>query len=91
MARIATAIGAVAVDAFAIGAMAIGRLVIRRLSVENAALKSLAIEDLSVTPLRAAEVTVSQSLTLPGPTPIAGRRHSRYGSIRSQIGRRRTI
>jgi hypothetical protein len=36
------------------------------LSVENAELKSLTIEDFSVTPLRAAEVTVSQSLTLPG-------------------------
>ncbi len=61
VAMIATAIGAVAVGAFAIG-----RLVIRRLSVENAKFKSLEIDDLTVTRLRAAEVTVSHSLDLPG-------------------------
>src|ERR1700690_4956 len=65
VAMIATAIGAVAVGAFAIGALAIGRLAIRRLSVERAQLKSLEIEDLTVRRLRAAEVVVSDSLTLP--------------------------
>lgn len=57
---------AVAVGAFAIGALAIGRLAIRRLAVENAKFKSLEIADLTVTRLHAAEVTVSQSLKLPG-------------------------
>ncbi len=66
MAMIATAIGAVAVGAFAIGALAIGRLVIRRVLVGSAECKSLVIHDLSVTRFSAAEVTVSDSLKLPG-------------------------
>ncbi len=66
----ATAIGAVAVGAFAIGALAvgalaIGRLAIRRLSVENANFKSFEIEELTVKRLRAAEVTVTESLEFP--------------------------
>jgi len=64
-AMIATAIGAVAVGAFAIGAFAIGRLASRRVLVESAKLKFLEIGDLAVTRLRAAEVTVSDSLKLP--------------------------
>jgi hypothetical protein len=62
---IGTAIGAVAVGAFAIGALAIGRLAIR-VVIDCAKLKSLEIQDLTVTRLRAAEVTVSDSLNLPG-------------------------
>jgi hypothetical protein len=62
---IATAIGAVAVGAFAIGAFAIGRLAIRRVLIESAEFKSLKIQDLTVARLRAAEVTVSDSLQLP--------------------------
>ncbi len=65
VAPIATAIGAVAVGAFAIGALAIGRLAIRRIAVESAKFKSLEILDLTVRRLRAAEVTVSDSLKLP--------------------------
>ena len=68
VATIATAMGAVAVGAFAIGALAVGRLAIRRLEVETAYLKSLEIEDLTVTRLHATEVTVSDSLKLPGAT-----------------------
>jgi hypothetical protein len=41
-------------------------LAIRRVIIENAKLKSLAIEDLTVTRIHAAEVNVSDSLTLPG-------------------------
>jgi len=66
VALIATAIGAVAVGAFAIGALAIGRLAIRRVVVERAEFKSLEIRDLTVTRLHAAEVTVSDSLKVPG-------------------------
>ena len=66
VAMIATAIGAVAVGAFAIGALAIGRLAIRRVLVDTAEFKSLKVHDLTVTRLHAAEVTVSDSLTLPG-------------------------
>lgn len=66
VAMIASAIGAVAVGAFAIGALAIGRLAIRRLSVESLEFKSLKIQDLTVARLHAAEVTVSESLKLPG-------------------------
>jgi hypothetical protein len=65
VALIATAIGAAAVGGFAIGALAIGRFAIRRVLVESAQFKSLEIEDLTVTQLRAAEVTVSDSLKLP--------------------------
>jgi hypothetical protein len=60
--------GAVAIGAFAIGALAVGRLAVRRLEVENARLKSLKIDDLTVTRLHATEVTVSDSLKLPGGT-----------------------
>lgn len=42
-----------------------GRLAIRRVAIESAALRSLHIEELTVTRLRAAEVTVSDSLELP--------------------------
>jgi hypothetical protein len=63
---IAAAIGAVAVGAFAIGALAIGRLAIRRIVIDSAKLKSLEIQDLTVKRLRAGEVTVSDSLKLPG-------------------------
>jgi len=66
LALIAAAIGAVAAGAFAIGPLAIGKLAIRRLSIENAEFKSLEIQDLTVSRLRAAEVTVSESLKLPG-------------------------
>jgi ribonuclease BN (tRNA processing enzyme) len=66
VAIIATAIGAVAVGAFAIGALAIGRLAIRRVVIETANLKSLEIQDLTVTRLQATEVSVSDSLKLPG-------------------------
>jgi hypothetical protein len=65
VAIIATAIGAVAVGAFAIGALAIGRLAIRRVFIERAKLKSLEINDLTVTRIHAAEVIVSDTLTLP--------------------------
>jgi hypothetical protein len=65
LAIIATAIGAVAIGAFAIGALSIRRLVIRRVVIECGEFKSLAIQDLTVTRLRAAEVTVSDSLKLP--------------------------
>ena len=65
LAMTATAIGAVAVGAFAIGALAIPRLAIRRVVVDSAKFKSLEIEELTVTRLRAAEVTVSDSLKLP--------------------------
>lgn len=65
-AMIATAIGAVAVGAFAIGALAIGRLAIRRVEVESAKFKSLEIDDLIVKRIRAADVTVSDSLKTPG-------------------------
>jgi hypothetical protein len=41
-------------------------LAIRRVVVESAKLKSLEIQDLTVTRLHAAEVTVSDSLKLPG-------------------------
>ncbi|SRR5712692_7413170 len=66
VAMIATAIGAVAVGAFVIGALAIRRLAIRRVVIDSAEFKSLQIRDLTVTRLRAAEVTVSDSLKLPG-------------------------
>jgi len=56
---IATAFGAV-------GALSIRRLAIRRILIESAEFKSLEIQDLIVTRLRAAEVTVTDSLTLPG-------------------------
>jgi hypothetical protein len=62
----ATAIGAFAIGALAIGAFAIGRLVIRRVVVESAKLRYFEIEDLTVTRLHAAEITVSDSLKLPG-------------------------
>ena len=65
VAMIATAVGAVAVGAFAIGVLAIGRLAIRRVVIESAELKSLQIQDLTVKRLRAAEITVSESLQLP--------------------------
>jgi len=66
MALIAAFIGVVAVGAVAIGALAIGRLAIRRLAIDHAKLKSLEIADLTVTRLHAAEVTVNDSLKLPG-------------------------
>ena len=66
VAMIATSIGAVAVGAFAIGALAIGRLAVRRVVVENAKFKSIEIDDLIVKRIRAAEVTVSESLEVPG-------------------------
>ena len=66
VAMIATSIGAVAVGAFAIGALAIGRLAVRRVVVENAKFKSIEIDDLVVKRIRAAEVTVSDSLDAPG-------------------------
>ena len=47
-------------------ALAIGRLAIRHVVVDSAKLKSLEIQDLTVTRLHAAEVTVSDSLKLPG-------------------------
>lgn len=56
MARIATAIGALAIRQLAIG----------RISVGRAEFESLAIQDLTVTRLRVAEVTVTDSLKLPG-------------------------
>jgi hypothetical protein len=65
LAVIATAIGAVAIGAFAIGALSIRRLAIRRVFIECGEFKTLAIQDLTVTRLRAAEVTVSDSLKLP--------------------------
>jgi enhancing lycopene biosynthesis protein 2 len=65
-AMVATAIGAAAVGAFAIGALAVGRLVIRRVLIESAEFKSLKIQDLTVIRLHAAEVTVSDSLKVPG-------------------------
>lgn len=65
-AMIATAIGAIAVGAFAIGALAIWRLAIRRVLVDSVELKSLEVHDLTVTRLHAVEVTVSDSLKLPG-------------------------
>jgi hypothetical protein len=62
---IATAMGAVAVGAFAIGAFAIGRLAVGRLVVGNVKFKSVEIETLSVSRLRAADVTVTNSVKLP--------------------------
>jgi len=49
----------------AIIATAIGRLAIRRVFIERAKLKSLEINDLTVTRIHAAEVIVSDTLTLP--------------------------
>jgi len=63
---IATSVGAVAVGAFAIGASAIGRLAVHRVVVENAKFKSIEINDLIVKRIRAAEVTVSESLEVHG-------------------------
>ena len=93
LALIATAIGAVAVGAFAIGALAIGRLAIRRLAVANAKLKSLEIEDLTVKRRHAAEVTVSDSLKLPGynadratsARPAQHRPESSFGILMEEI------
>ncbi len=68
VAMIATSVGAIAVGAFAIGALAIGRLAVRRVVVENAKFKSIEIDDLIVKRIRAAEVTVSDSLEVPGNT-----------------------
>lgn len=65
-AMIVAAIGAVAVGACAIGALAIGRLAIRRIVIDSAKLKSLEIQDLTVKRLHSAEVTVGESLGLPG-------------------------
>jgi hypothetical protein len=50
----------------AAGALTIRHLAIRRASTENAELESLELQDLTVTRLRAAEVTVSDSLKLRG-------------------------
>ena len=65
VALIATAVGAVAVGAFAIGALAIGRLTVRRILVGSAELKSLEIGELTVKRLRAGQVIVDDSLSLP--------------------------
>jgi hypothetical protein len=46
--------------------LAIGRLAIRRVVIDSAKLKSLEIEELTVRRLQAAEVTVSDSLEIPG-------------------------
>lgn len=62
---IATAAGAVAIGALAIGVLAIRRLVIRSVVIERAEIKSLAIADLAVARLRAGDVAVTRSLTLP--------------------------
>ena len=83
VAMIATAIGAVAVGAFAIGALAIGRLAIRRVRIDGAEFKSLEIQELTVKRLRAAEVTVSDSLTLPENAAAASSRRER-GPLSSQ-------
>jgi hypothetical protein len=80
--------GAVAVGAFAIGALAVGRLAVRRLEVEKARLKSLNIEDLTVTRLHAAEVTVSDSLKLPGTTRAIATKSKKTETIRRQSGER---
>jgi hypothetical protein len=56
----------VAMIATAIGALTIRRLAIRRVLIGSAEFKSLEIQDLTVTRLRAAEITVSDSLQLPG-------------------------
>ena len=77
MAMIATAIGAVAVGAFAIGALTVRRLTIRRVLIESAEFKSLKIQDLTVARLRAAEVTVSDSLRLPEAMSAPGPRDER--------------
>jgi hypothetical protein len=66
VAMIAAAIGAVAVGEFAIGALTIRRLTVRCVLVGSAEFKSVEIQDLFVTRLRVAEVTVSDSLKLPG-------------------------
>jgi hypothetical protein len=81
VAMMATAIGAIAVGAFAIGALAIGRLAVRRIIVESAKLKSVEIEDLTVTRLRAVEVTVSDSLELPGDETARSHEAGRKGSL----------
>ena len=88
VAMIATAVGAVAVGAFAIGALAIGRLAIRRIVIDNAELKNLKIEDLTVTRLRAAEVTITDSLEVPA-TRISSAR-LRY-ELRGRKGRRKSL
>jgi hypothetical protein len=59
------AFGALAIGGFAIGVLAIRRLAIRRLVIDGAKLKSLEIENLTVRELRAADVTISASLTVP--------------------------
>ena len=66
---IATAAGAVAIGALAIGVLAIRRLVIRSVVIERAEIKSLAIADLAVARLRAGDVAVTRSLTLPREVP----------------------
>jgi hypothetical protein len=62
-AMIATAI--VAVGACAIDALAVGWLVALHLSIDRTQLNSLEIENLTVRRLYAAEVVVSDSLTVP--------------------------
>ncbi|HEY7290372.1 MAG TPA: hypothetical protein VH583_11105 [Vicinamibacterales bacterium] len=61
----ALAIGAVAAGAFAIGVLAVRRMAIRNLVVDGARFRSLEIGELTVKRLRAEEVIVAESLTLP--------------------------
>lgn len=68
VALIATAASAAAVGAFAIGALAIGRLAVRRFTVDNAEFKSMDVGELHVKRPHAAEVVVTGSLSLPGPS-----------------------
>jgi hypothetical protein len=62
---VATIVGAVAGGAFAIGTLASGRLAIRQAEIESAKINSLEMQDPAVKRLHAAEITVSDSLTLP--------------------------
>jgi hypothetical protein len=65
----AVALGSVAVGAFAVGALVVGRLLIRHLRVDRGSFKSLDIQELTVRRLRAAEMTVTQTLQLPDGRP----------------------
>jgi hypothetical protein len=69
VAVVATAVGAVAIGALAIGVLAIRRLAIRRVVIDHAEFKSLVIGELTVARLRAGDVTVTDTLTMPDSKP----------------------
>jgi hypothetical protein len=72
----AAAVGAFAVGAFAIGALAIGRLAIRRLAIDRVRFKSVEIDELTVKRIHASEITVADSLHLPGSSSVVTESHT---------------